>query len=62
MRKPVFNYHELSFQASAGIKEYARLFSDVPALVPSDMIYDLKTRTWNLKFRIYHPAILPLGA
>ena len=60
MRSPVFNYHELSFQTSTGLEDYARLFSDMPATVPTDLVYELGSGTWNVTFHIYHPAIEPI--
>lgn len=60
LRRPVFNYHEISFTTSTGILEYFQLFSDIPALVPSDMVYDVNSRAWNVVFRAYHAPILPL--
>lgn len=59
MPKPVFNYHDLTLTTSAGLFEYARLFSDIPAIVPRTLVYEPNAGTWNLNFRIYHEAILP---
>jgi hypothetical protein len=60
MREPVFNFHQVSFQTSGAIEDYLRLFSDIPAIVPVDAVYNIKSRVWNISFRIYHPAILPV--
>jgi len=60
MREPVFNFHQVSFQTSGAIEDYLRLFGDIPAIVPVEAIYDLRTYSWNISFRIYHPAVLPI--
>ena len=61
LKKPVFDYHEIHFSASAGLEEYVRLFSDLPAVVPQAVVYDLRTGVWNFEIRAYHPAILPVA-
>lgn len=58
-KEPIFNYHEVSFEASAGLEEYAKLLSDIPAIVPVGMTYNIDGRSFFVTFRIYHPAILP---
>ncbi|MFG6573610.1 type 4b pilus protein PilO2 [Sulfitobacter sp. 1A13353] len=60
LREPVFNFHQVSFQTSGAIEDYLRLFSDIPARVPVDAVYNIKSRVWNISFRIYHPAVLPM--
>lgn len=60
LRAPVYNRHDLSLETSVAIEEYARLLSDVPALVPEALIYGVETGTWTLTAKIYHPPILPL--
>lgn len=60
MREPVFNFHQVSFQTSGAIEDYLKLFGDIPALVPVEAVYDLRTYSWNISFRIYHPAVLPI--
>lgn len=60
LRAPVYNRHDLSFETSVAIDEYARLLSDIPALVPEALIYGVDTGTWTLTAKIYHPPILPL--
>lgn len=60
MRAPVYNRHDLSITTSVAIDEYARLLSDVPALVPEALVYGVETGTWTLTAKIYHPPILPL--
>jgi hypothetical protein len=61
LKKPIFNFHDMSFSASSSLLEYAKLFSDVPAAVPQTIVYDVKSKVWNVNFRIYHPAILPIA-
>ncbi|MCA9773492.1 MAG: type 4b pilus protein PilO2, partial [Myxococcales bacterium] len=60
LRAPVYNRHDLSIETSVAIGEYARLLSDVPALVPEALIYGVESGTWTLTAKIYHPPILPL--
>ncbi len=60
MRSPIFNFHQVSFQTSGAIADYARLFDDIPAIVPVEVVYDINSHVWNVKFRIYHTPILPL--
>lgn len=60
LRAPVYNRHDLSLETSVAIDEYARLLSDVPALVPEALIYDVEKGAWTLTAKIYHPPILPL--
>lgn len=60
LRAPVYNRHDLSLETSVGIREYARLLSDVPALVPEALIYSVESGTWTLTAKIHHPPILPL--
>jgi hypothetical protein len=60
LRAPVYNRHDLSLETSVAIEEYARLLSDIPALAPEALIYDVSTGAWTLTAKIYHPPILPL--
>lgn len=60
LRAPVYNRHDLSLETSVAIEEYARLLSDVPALVPEALIYGVDTGTWTLTAKIYHSPILPI--
>jgi len=60
LRSPVYNRHDLSLETSVAISEYARLLSDIPALVPEALIYSVEGGTWTLTAKIHHPPILPL--
>jgi len=60
LRAPVYNRHDLSLETSVGIREYARLLSDVPALSPEALVYSVESGVWTLTAKIHHPPILPL--
>lgn len=59
LRGPVFNRHDLSIETTVAVGEYARLLSDVPALVPEGLVYAVDEGAWTLTAKIYHPPILP---
>lgn len=59
LKAPVFNRHDLMIDTPVGVQEYARLLSDVPALVPEGLVYSLESGSWTLTAKIYHPPILP---
>lgn len=56
---PIWNYHELTFQTSGRLAEYLALFSDIPAIVPNRLNYNIQVHEWTLTLRIYHQ---PIGA
>jgi hypothetical protein len=60
LRAPVYNRHDLSIETSVAIGDYARLLSDVPALVPEALVYGVESGTWTLTAKIHHTPILPL--
>ena len=53
--------HDLSITTSAGIEEIARLLSDVPALVPKELIYKPGDDLWLLAAKAYHPVEQSFG-
>ena len=57
---PVYNHHDLKFETSIAVSEYATLLSDVPGLVPEALVYGVDTGVWTLTAKIYHPPILPI--
>jgi hypothetical protein len=59
LKKGVFNRHDFKFQTSGALYEYASLFSDVPAVVPDQLVYNVHSGIWNVSFKVYHQAILP---
>jgi type II secretory pathway pseudopilin PulG len=54
---PIWNYHSLQFRAATPLDEYIRLISDLPAVVPEEMSYNVVARQWTIRVRVYHPAI-----
>ena len=55
------NRHDLGVATSVSIKEYARLLSDVPALVPESLVFRPKTNVWQLTAKVYHADLRPAG-
>ena len=51
-----FGYHDITVATSAGVREYARLIADVPALVPQKLVYRPDATRWLLTVRAYHPV------
>lgn len=60
--KPVFNNTAVEFTLPFFPGEIAGLMADVPATVPESLVWDQRANAWTLSVRVYHPAILPLGA
>ena len=54
LRDALFGRTDLAIATSAALPEYARLLSDVPALVPESLSFDLKAGAWLLKARAFH--------
>ncbi|MCZ8295551.1 MAG: type 4b pilus protein PilO2 [Rhodobacteraceae bacterium] len=54
---PIWNYHELMFRTSGRLEEYLSLLSDIPAIVPMRLSYNIQVHEWSLSLRIYHPPI-----
>lgn len=54
---PVFNYHNITFATSVAVTEYLQLLSDVPAVLPETLDYDMTTNRWSFVARAYHPPI-----
>ena len=59
---PIFNGHNFSVVSQFDPKEWVGLINDVPAAVPISMSWNPSTNEWAFSGRIYHPAILPIGA
>ncbi len=57
----VHNRHDIGIATSVAINEYARLLSDVPALVPESLVFRPQTRVWLLNARAYHAELRPTG-
>lgn len=60
--KPTFNYHTLKITLPGYPDDVARLMADIPAAVPTSLIWDRRSGEWTIEVKVYHPAILPLGA
>ncbi|MFX4300149.1 type 4b pilus protein PilO2 [Pseudosulfitobacter pseudonitzschiae] len=56
-RSPVFNSHSLDLRTGFALDEVARLYSDIPALLPVQLTYIADTMTWRLSTAVYHPPI-----
>lgn len=56
---PLFNRHDLQIQGSMGLSDIIEMISDVPALIPETLNYNLASNSWSLVLRIHHPVILP---
>lgn len=56
-QSPVFNSHTLDVQTGFALDEVARLYSDIPALVPVQLTYTASSMTWRLSTAVYHPPI-----
>lgn len=55
----VFNSHELMIGGQEGLRNYVDILSDVPALHPQAMIYNVASGRWDMVIKIYHPVMLP---
>ena len=49
-----FNRHDIAIATSTGLRDYARLISDIPALVPESIMFDMSASAWMLKAKAYH--------
>ena len=49
-----FNRHDIAVATSTGLQDYARLISDIPALVPESIMFDMNANAWMLKAKAYH--------
>ena len=49
-----FNRHDIAIATSTGLRDYARLISDIPALVPESIMFDMNANAWMLKAKAYH--------
>ena len=49
-----FNRHDIMIATSTGLRDYARLISDIPALVPESIMFDMNANAWMLKAKVYH--------
>ncbi len=49
-----FGHHDITITTSAAVDEYARLLSDVPALVPESLVYTPDARAWTVTAKVYH--------
>lgn len=56
---PIFNYHAMNVTGSMDLSEFAAFLSDVPALIPEALSYNIGSSTWSMVLRIHHPVILP---
>ena len=56
--------HDISLATSVGVREYAQLLSDIPALVPESLTFDQKNGIWKLTAKAFHanPAWNSKGA
>lgn len=57
-----FNSTLFEISTSAFPSGIAYLMSDVKSVVPQTLIWDINTNNWTLTMKVYHPAILPIGA
>ena len=55
------NRFDLGIRTSAGVLEYARLLSDIPALVPEALVWRQDSHSWHLTAKAY-PAPGPVPA
>lgn len=62
VESPIFNGHNFSVVSGYDPKEWVGLLNDVPAAVPISLSWNPGNGEWAFSGRIYHPAILPLGA
>ena len=60
--KPVFNHATLGISTTFFPSEIAGLLADIPAVVPETLVWDTRANTWTFDVKVYHPAILPIGA
>lgn len=58
-KKPQFNSVELRISSEVGLKNYVDMLSDVPALVPTAVIYNPAKGHWDLVAKVYEPVIMP---
>ena len=52
-----FNRHDIAIATSTGLRDYARLISDIPALVPESIMFDMSANAWMLKAKAYHRPV-----
>lgn len=62
VERATFNSMGFDITTSFFPSEIVYLMSDTPATVPETLVWDMNANTWALTMRVYHPAILPLGA
>lgn len=60
--KAIFNSVQMEISTGFFPEPLVEIMEDVPATVPETLIWDMKNNIWTLSMRVYHPAILPLGA
>lgn len=58
-KKPQFNSVEIRLSSDIGLQKYVDMLKDVPALVPTAVIYNPAKGHWDLVAKIYEPVIMP---
>lgn len=56
---PVYNSTQVKLESQAGVGNYVDILSDVPALLPQAVIYNVASGNWDLIAKIYHPVMIP---
>lgn len=56
--RKIWNYHLIELESSVFPVELISLIGDIPAVVPSTLVYTPSTQTWKLTAFIYHPPII----
>ncbi|MDE0534197.1 MAG: type 4b pilus protein PilO2 [Albidovulum sp.] len=46
--------HDISLATSVGVREYAQLLSDVPAVVPESLAFEQERKVWKLTAKAFH--------
>jgi len=58
-KKPQFNSVEIRVSSDVSLQKYVDMLKDIPALVPTTMIYNPTKGSWDLVAKIYEPVIMP---
>ncbi len=56
---PVFNSTDVQVSSGFGLTEHARLLAEVPALIPTALIYGVESGSWDLILKGYHIVLMP---